>query len=96
MRYISLLPPTYMRRLSRTMRQSRKMRRLSWTMRPKAITATAHKLARIFYCLWRGGGEDRDPGVDVYEQQYQQRILKNLQRKADQLGFTIVPQPDSV
>ena len=63
---------------------------------PKAITATVHKLARIFYCLWRGGGEDRDPGVDVYEQQYQQRILKNLQRKADQLGFTIVPQPDSV
>ena len=61
---------------------------------PKAITATAHKLARIFYCLWRGGGEYRDPGVDVYEQQYQQRVLKNLQRKADQLGFELVPLPD--
>ncbi len=58
---------------------------------PKAITATAHKLARIFYCLWTKGGEYNDPGIDVYEQQYQQRVLKNLQRKADQLGFELVP-----
>ncbi len=43
---------------------------------PKAITATAHKLARIFYCLWRGGGEYQDPGVDVYEQQYQHTTWK--------------------
>lgn len=61
---------------------------------PKAITATAHKLARIFYCLWTKGGEYQDPGVDVYEQKYQQRVLKNLQRKADKLGFNLVPQPD--
>jgi hypothetical protein len=61
---------------------------------PKAITATAHKLARIFYCLWTSGGEYHDPGVDVYEQQYQQRVLKNLQPKADQLGFHLIPQPD--
>ncbi len=61
---------------------------------PKAITATAHKLARIFYCLWTKGGEYQDPGVDVYEQQYQQRVLNNLQRKADQLGFNLVPQTD--
>ena len=61
---------------------------------PKAITATAHKLARIFYCLWTKGGEYRDPGVDVYEQQYRQRVLNNLQRKADQLGFELVPQAD--
>ena len=61
---------------------------------PKAITATAHKLARIFYCLWRGGGEYHDPGVDVYEQQYQQRVLQNIQRKANQLGFELVPQPN--
>lgn len=63
---------------------------------PKAITATAHKLARIFYCLWTQGGEYQDPGVDIYEQKYQQRVLNHLQRKADQLGFTLVPQPNSV
>ncbi len=61
---------------------------------PKAITATAHKLARIFYCLWTKGGEYHDPGIDVYEQQYRQRVLNNLQRKADQLGFELVPQSD--
>lgn len=62
---------------------------------PKAITATAHKLARIFYCLWTKGGEYHDPGIDVYEQQYQQRVLKNLQRKADQLGFELVVKASS-
>ena len=61
---------------------------------PKAVTvtATAHKLARIFYCLWTKGDEYEDPGVDVYEQQYQQRLLKNLQKKAEQIGFELVPQ----
>ncbi|NER27722.1 MAG: IS110 family transposase, partial [Symploca sp. SIO1C4] len=33
---------------------------------PKAITATAHKLARIFYRLWKSGGEYLDPGADYY------------------------------
>ncbi|MFN6565696.1 hypothetical protein [Dendronalium sp. ChiSLP03b] len=32
---------------------------------PKAITATAHKLACIFYHLWIQGGEYKDPGVDA-------------------------------
>ncbi len=59
---------------------------------PKAVTATAHKLARIFYCLWTKGGEYEDPGVDFYEQEYQQRLLKNLQKKAEQIGFELVPQ----
>ena len=40
---------------------------------PKAITATAHKLARIFYRLWTSGGNYQDPGMDYYEQRYQQR-----------------------
>jgi transposase len=59
---------------------------------PKAITATAHKLARIFYHLWTQGGEYNDPGVDAYEQQYHERVLKNLKKKALQLGFSLVPQ----
>lgn len=43
---------------------------------PKAITATAHKLARIFYHLWTTGDAYIDMGVDAYEQQYQQRVVK--------------------
>ena len=48
---------------------------------PKAITATAHKLARLFYRLWKTAGEYTDPGANYYEQQYQQRMLKNLSKK---------------
>ena len=61
----------------------------------RLITATAHKLARIFYSLWTKGGEYYDPGIELYEQQYQQRILKNLQRKAERLGFELVPLPSA-
>lgn len=60
---------------------------------PKAITATAHKLARIFYRLWKFGGSFVDPGTDAYEQQYQERTLKNLKKKALALGFDLVAKP---
>lgn len=58
----------------------------------KATTATAHKLARIFYRLWITGGEYTDPGADYYEQNYRQRAVKNLTKKAQQLGFNLVAQ----
>jgi len=63
---------------------------------PKAITATAHKLARIFYHLWTTGDAYVDMGVDAYEQQYQQRVVKNLKRRAKQMGFELVPQQAAV
>ncbi len=60
---------------------------------PKAITATAHKLARIFYHLWTTGESFIDLGADAYEQQYQQRVLKHLKQRAKQMGFDLVPEP---
>ena len=33
---------------------------------------------------------------DTYEQQYQQRVVKNLKRKAKQMGFDLVPQQAAV
>lgn len=60
---------------------------------PKAITATAHKIARIFYHMLKYKQEYQDPGQDYYEQQYQDRVVKNLKRKAQALGFDLVPQP---
>ncbi|WP_199339828.1 hypothetical protein [Nostoc sp. FACHB-892] len=62
---------------------------------PKAITATAHKLARIFYRLWTNGGKYQDPGMDYYEQRYQERVINNLQKKALALGFELTPQPQA-
>jgi len=58
---------------------------------PKAITAAAHKLARIFYRLWTSGDAYSDPGINAYEQQYRDRILKNLQKKAQAFGLELIP-----
>lgn len=61
---------------------------------PKAITATAHKLARIFYHLWTSGNAYVDPGIDAYEQQYRERTLKNLKKKAQAFGLELIPISD--
>jgi transposase len=58
---------------------------------PKAITATAHKLARIVYHMLKYKSEYKDPGADYYEQQYRSRVIKNLERKAKKLGLELVP-----
>jgi transposase len=60
---------------------------------PKAVTATAHKLARIFYHLWKTGDQYKDIGIDYYEQKYKERILKNMKRKAKKLGYVIALTP---
>jgi transposase len=56
----------------------------------KAITATARKIAVLFYNTLRFGMNYVDPGQDYYEQRYRQRALANLQRRARDLGFALV------
>ena len=58
---------------------------------PKAITATAHKLARLIYSMLKYGTEYVDQGQDYYERQYQDRVIKNLKQRAEQMGFALVP-----
>lgn len=58
---------------------------------PKAITATAHKLARILYSMLKYRRPYADPGATYYEQQYHDRILRNLRRKAAQFGMQLMP-----
>lgn len=57
----------------------------------RAITATAHKLARLIYTLIRDRRPFVEPGVTVYEQQYRQRVLRAIERKARALGFALTP-----
>jgi transposase len=57
---------------------------------PQAITATAHKLARIIYAMLKNQTEYIDPGMGYYEERARQRAIKNLKRKAMHLGFDIV------
>jgi transposase len=58
---------------------------------PKAITATAHKLARLVYAMLKNGTSYIDVGQDYYEERYQSRLIQNLKRKAKHLGFELVP-----
>ena len=60
---------------------------------PDAITATAHKLARIFYHMWTTGQPYKDLGVDYYEQKYKERVMRNIKKKASLLGFEIELKP---
>ena len=61
---------------------------------PKAITATAHKLARLIYTMLRYGQEYVDAGAEYYERQYQGRALRAAKRQAAQLGYQLVPMPN--
>jgi transposase len=67
------------------------LRRLKSRLGPaKAITATAHKIAKIIYNMLRYGVRYKDAGQNYYEQQYRDRVVKNLKRKAEELGFSLV------
>lgn len=61
----------------------------------QANVATAHKLARIVYFMIKNGEAYQDPGSDYYEEQYRQRAIKNLKRKARKLGLEVT-EPVSV
>ena len=58
---------------------------------PKAITATAHKLACVIYSMLRHDQAYVDAGAEYYESQYQQRALRAAKRRAAQLGYQLVP-----
>jgi len=57
---------------------------------PKAITAAAHKLARILYHLITQRQPYTESVFAKSEQKYQQRRLARLKKEAATLGFTLV------
>ncbi len=61
---------------------------------PKAITATAHKLARLIYTMLKHGTAYVRQGMDEYEQQYHERAVKQMTRRAKALGYMLVKAPE--
>nr|WP_322596916.1 transposase [Bradyrhizobium sp. SEMIA] len=59
----------------------------------KAVTATARKIAVLFYNTLRHAMTYRDPGADHYEEQYRGRVVANLRRRAKSLGFVLQVDP---
>lgn len=59
--------------------------------KPRANTAVAHKLARLFYFMLTRGEAYVDQGQQRYEEQQRQRSIAALKRRAAALGFELNP-----
>jgi transposase len=57
---------------------------------PEAITAAAHKIAVILYNMIKDRKAFHEFGEGEYERRHKERIVKNLRRKAVELGYTLV------
>lgn len=58
--------------------------------KPKAITATARKLAILIYCMLRDRSPYREQPAAVYDERLRKRVLHGLRRRAQSLGFDLV------
>jgi transposase len=66
-------------------------RRIAYRVgKPKAITATARKLAILVYRALKGELDYADPGEAAYEQRHRERTLRNVRNRAKRLGFGLV------
>jgi transposase len=62
---------------------------------PAALTATAHKLARIVYLALKHGLPYVRKSQEEYEAQMKEKQLKALKRKARQLGLELIEKPSA-
>jgi len=62
---------------------------------PKAVVATAHKLARIVYHMLRHQVSFSAIPPEQEDERYHQRLLHNLQRKAQKLGAKLILETQS-
>src|SRR4030095_10299726 len=60
-----------------------------------AVTATAHKLARIVYLALRHGMTYVRQSQEEYEAQMKEKQVKALRRKARQLGLEVIEKPSA-
>ena len=58
----------------------------------KAVTAAAHRLARLIYAMLTQGKEYTGQGQDDFEERYRQRVAASFSRRAQQLGMKLVPE----
>ena len=60
-----------------------------------AVTATAHKLARIVYLALKHGLTYMRQSQEEYEARMKEKQIKALRRKARQLGLEVVEKPSA-
>ena len=64
--------------------------------KPKAVTAAAHKLARLIYTMLTKGEKYPDQGQEYYEERYRERVLWSLTRRAEKMGMRLVASEATV
>lgn len=64
--------------------------------KPKAVTAAAHKLARLIYFMLTKGEEFTDQGQQYYEQRYNDHVMRQMIKRAEKLGMKLVPAENSI
>jgi transposase len=62
---------------------------------PKAITATAYKLARIIYGMLKQGMNYAQQGMADYEAAHRERQVKRLRRQAKEMGYELTERSPS-
>jgi transposase len=55
-----------------------------------ATTATAHKIARIYYSLVKHGREYEERSAEAYEARERERVIASLAKRAKGLGYELV------
>ena len=60
---------------------------------PKALTAMAHRLARLAYRMLKYGQEYVDKGMQYYDERYRKQQIDMLEEKAAKLGRQVLETP---
>lgn len=61
----------------------------------EAVTATAHKIARLYYSLLKNGSAYIEIGEAAYEQKFKEQRVRSLHRQAVALGYQLLPTAGS-
>ena len=56
---------------------------------PKAITAAAHKLARMLYNMLKTGKPFKEPGVSAYLEMQKKRAIANMRSQLNKWGYSV-------
>jgi transposase len=62
---------------------------------PKAITATAHKLACVIYHMLKYQEEYLPLDVIIYDAKAQEHRMRHLRKQAESLGFELIPRKEA-
>ena len=65
-------------------------RKKAQTNYTNALTATARKIAEIYYNMLKNKASYVELGGDYYEKQHYEKVTRNLRKSAERLGYTLV------